>query len=148
MLKYIQYDSSQARCETCIVTSHKENTWISRVQESKSFQEHQLYSRRLTRVRVPVPLENWDILFYRESSERRGGGGSFMKLPRRSGCSESGYFELRVSTLSVRSFAPGTSKLLLKLLTIRRSQIKIRAFFVEVEIVPRVEAALLGFIAS
>lgn len=56
-----------------------------------------------------------------------------MKLPRRSGCSESGYFERRVSTLPVRPFAPGTSKLLLKLLTIRRSQIKIRAFFVEVE---------------
>lgn len=56
-----------------------------------------------------------------------------MKLPRRSGCSESGYFERRVSTLPVRPFAPGTSKLLLKLLTIRRSQIKIRAFFAEME---------------
>lgn len=56
-----------------------------------------------------------------------------MKLPRRSGCSESGYFERRVSTLPARSFAPGTSKLLLKLLTIRRSQIKIRAFFAGVE---------------
>lgn len=60
-------------------------------------------------------------------------GGSFMKLPRRSGCSESGYFERRVSALPARSFAPETSKLLLKLLTIRRSQIKIRAFFVGVE---------------
>lgn len=46
-----------------------------------------------------------------------------------------------------RSFATETSKLLLKLLTIRRSQIKIRAFFVEVEIYAR-RAALLQFIAS
>lgn len=61
------------------------------------------------------------------------GGSSFMKLPRRSGCLESGYFQRRVSALPVRPFAPGTSKLLLKLLTIRRSQIKIRAFFVEME---------------
>jgi len=56
-----------------------------------------------------------------------------MKLPRRSGCLESSYFERRVSTLPVQPFAPGTSKLLLKLLTIQRSQIKIRAFFVEME---------------
>lgn len=87
--------------------------------------------------RYPTRIEIYCFIGNHLNAE--GEGGSFMKLPRRSGCSESGYFELRVSTLSVRSFAPGTSKLLLKLLTIRRSQIKIRAFFVEVEIVPRVE---------
>lgn len=57
-----------------------------------------------------------------------------MKLPRRSAAAQKVVtLNGRVSTLPARSFAPETSKLLLKLLTIRRSQIKIRAFFAEVE---------------
>jgi len=77
-------------------------------------------------------LENWDILFYRESSEC---GGLFYEVTAKERWL--GKWLLWAASIyftPVRSFASKTSKLLLKLLTIRRSQIKIRAFFVGIEI--------------